>query len=641
MKSFYRFNLLVLINVLFMHTSFAEQQSSYFDMTLEELMEIEVTISSKTEEKSFNAASAIYVLSNEDIRRSGATTIAEALKLVPGVYVSEFSSIVKVSIRGFHYEITDKLLVLMDGRTLYTPLFSGVNWDEVDTYFNDIDRIEVVRGPGATLWGSNAVNGVINIVTKNAKDTVGTEGYVLAGNYDNFETAARSGFDLGDDSYFRGYVKYFDRGNTNNLDTDTDFFDDYESTRAGFRYDKDISKNESFKIQGDTYQNRLDLPYIDTITLANDNETDETSGGNILTKWQKKHYDGTSSIQAYIDYTSRDQRRLGDEKFTYDIELQRQQKYGKHDIVTGVGYRFVSDDLDNTAEITGNPERRDTDLVNFFIQDKYAIHEDKLYLTLGSKISHNDYTHSEWQPSGRISILPNEDNIFWSSISKAVRTPNRKENDPEAFFGFAAAPNMQIESEELIAYEFGYRNKTFKNFSLEFTAFYNDYSDLSAQSFDEEFNVIFDNVGDGYTYGHETTLNWQARDNWKLTANYSYIDMNLKDENGDNLEIDSNSIEDLTPDNIFSLRSYFNFNKYLEWDNIYYYYSTISNGSEKIKHYNGFTSRLSYKLNKKQNLSLVVKDIFDSTHTEEYSLSTVNGVPEIERRYYVKFSQKF
>lgn len=607
---------------------------SYFDMTIEELMDVEITIASKSEEKSFSAASAIYVLTNEDIKRSGATTITEALKLVPGVYVSEYAGISRVSIRGFHFELTDKLLVLMDGRTVYTPLFSGVNWDEVDTYFEDISRIEVVRGPGATLWGANAVNGVINIITKNAKDTVGTSGYVLAGDYDNIQMAARHGVKISKDSYFRAYAKHFDRGNTNNKDTDTNFFDDYSSTRAGFRFDTELGNNETLKIQGDTYSNRIDFSYLYSVPH---DETDETSGGNVLTKWQKKYNDKSSlTVQTYVDYTNREIYTLGDEKFTYDLEIEKQNKFEKHELVFGTGYRYVLDDLDNTDIIAGDPESRETDLVNFFFQDKYELVKGRFYITYGSKFSHNDYTHFEQQPSVRLSYLPNQDNTIWTSVSKAVRTPNRKENDPEILFGYASTSNLNIESEELVAYEVGYRNKAIKDFSFDIAGFYNDYDDLSTQEFDQLYQIYYDNNGEGYTYGYEASANWQVQSNWKLSANYSYIDMDLHDEAGNDL-----GIEELTPDNIFNLRSLVNFGRKWEWDNVYYYWSSLKTSNGNIRNYNGFTTRIAYKPNNKQEISFVMRDVFDPTHEEDTSASTTNGTSEIERRYYVKFSQKF
>ena len=394
------------------------------------------------------------------------------------------------SARGFNGLFANKLLVLIDGRSLYTSLFAGVYWDVQDLLLEDVERVEVIRGPGATVWGSNAVNGVINIITKKAANSQGI--YVTAGGGDDERGfgAIRYGGKINDNAYYRVYAKYFNRDDSK-LSPDERANDDWEQVRGGFRIDWDMNKNNLLTLQGDIY-NGTDRQ---NVTLGENplltfKDSIEVGGGNMLGRWKSKISD-TSIIttQLYYDRTEREDAVVDQVHNIVDMEFNHQFALGvRNEIVWGLGYRFIGDEInDNSKTITIKPDIRSDNIFSLFAQNEITIVPDKFKFTIGSKFEQNDYTGFEIQPSARFLWTPNEKHTFWASISRAVRSPSRADNDflvkinipsrspsiTQIVFG-----NRDIESENLIANEIGYRVQVSDNIFLDVAAFYNKYDDI-------------------------------------------------------------------------------------------------------------------------------------------------------------------
>ncbi len=444
----------------------------YTRMSLDELSDMEITSVSKRAEKASEAPAAVYVLTDEDIHHSGATTIPELLRMVPGLSVAQAGSHQwAISSRGFNDQFSNKLLVLIDGRTVYTPLFSGVYWDVQDTVLEDIDRIEVIRGPGATLWGANAVNGVINIITKHTKDTKGGYFSSAVGNHERGIVSGRYGAGVGDNLNYRAYAssKSFDevRGIAGGGARD-----EWHKEQAGFRTDWDHSDVDNLTVQGDIYHGRedswLDLPSFTAPFTQDFFDDSDLGGANILARWKHSVEEGSDlTFQTYFDHTYRDDFYLEQRINTFDLDLQHVLAVSeRNQLIWGAGYRLVDDNLRGTEYLNYDPKSRAANLWSAFIQNEFALVPDQLLFTIGSKFEHNDYTGFEWQPSTRLALLIDEHHTLWGSISRAVRTPNRTMED--VAFTVAAAPgapprllklvgNDDVDSEELIAYEAGYR----------------------------------------------------------------------------------------------------------------------------------------------------------------------------------------
>ncbi|HVK82343.1 MAG TPA: TonB-dependent receptor, partial [Verrucomicrobiae bacterium] len=465
-------------------------------MSPEQLFDAEVISVSRTAENVWDAPAAVYVVTANDIERSGATSIAEALRLAPGVQVARInSSGWAVSVRGFNSPLANKLLVLIDGRETYDPLFSGVYWDVQDTALEDIERIEVIRGPGASLWGANAVNGVINIITRSARDTQGAMVSVNAGEGERAGVTMRYGGALDEATHWRAYARVFDRDGQEAL-TGLDDNSDWRARRAGFRVDSQLGARDTINVQGDLYHSRtgqfrqvssLSAPYnwveAETITAE---------GANLLARWVREFEGGARlTAQTYVDWTRREQRTLEDRRTTFDLDIQYEwPDLGAHDLITGIRYRHSTDDIVETEIIRSANESHVSALLSAFVQDQISLGEG-WRLTLGSKFDQNDYTGFEIQPNARLQ-WQGEAQTIWAAVSRAVRSPS--ELDREFDIMLAAGPpfpmstlpltiellpNAQFESEEIVAYELGYRRQLAPTLSLDVAAFANDYSGLA------------------------------------------------------------------------------------------------------------------------------------------------------------------
>ena len=563
-------------------------QSQLAEMPIEKLMEVQVTSVSKRAEKLAESPAAISVLTQDDIRRSGASSIPEALRLVPGLDVARVDSQQwAISARGFNDVFADKLLVLQDGRSVYTPLFSGVFWDVQNTLMEDIDRIEVIRGPGASLWGANAVNGVINIMTKSAKETQGLLAEGGGGLFEQGFGGMRYGGKIGDDAYFRIYGQYFRRGESPSPNS-TDVEDMWQMGQGGFRMDWEPSAQDVFTLQGDIYAGSLDQtfgtfnPTSPTLSTIMSGEG-QVNGGNVLGRWTHDFSaDSDLKIQLYYDRTHRNSIIFNESLNTYDLDAQHHFAIGdehRNDFVWGVGYRANDDQLGSSTTVAFNPARQLTELYSAFAQDEITLVQHRLHLTVGAKFEHNSYTGFEAQPSGRLAWTPTEQQTFWAAISRAVRTPSLAEEGIK--LNQVVAPgeavtiygNQDFVSEELLAYELGYRVQAGSRFSLDVAAYFNDYRHLRSQEFGPsptqpptappplfaQFPVHVANELQGYAYGFELAPTWQVTDWWRLQPSYSLLKMHLTEDAGSTDMTSIRMIEGESPQQQFSMRSSMDF----------------------------------------------------------------------------------
>ncbi len=631
-------------------------------LSLEELLNVEVTSVSRKQERWFEAPAAVYVITPEDIRRSGATTIAEALRLAPGLDVARFDSNAwAVSSRGFNGLFANKLLVLMDGRSVYTPLFGGVFWDVQDTLLEDIERIEVIRGPGGTVWGANAVNGVINIITKRAQDT---QGGVVSGGGGSEERGfggAREGVRLSNGAYVRTYAKYFDRSN---FDTPAgnQASDHWQIGRGGFRLDWDVGRRDGLTLQGDIYDGHVGRtsamstptpPFSETV-----NSWESTSGGNLLGRWRHQFApDSSMALQLYYDRTARDSAALREDRDTVDVDLQHQFAFaGRHLVVWGLGYRYTEDHIRNSFAFAFHPSSRENDLFSAFVQDDVTLIDNTLKLTIGSKFEHNDFTGFEFQPSGRLLWTPAPRHSVWAAVSRAVTTPTRQEEDVR--FNVAVFPNPDgmltyvshfgshdFKSEELLAYELGYRAQPKEQFFFDLASFYNEYRNLFATQFGTPFmesdppppHVVMPqtpvNDARAESWGAELSASWYPVPRWRLAGAYTWFDIHShRTTPGFGAEGD-------TPHNQVNLRSLLDLPYRLEFDTLLYYVDNLPD--QHVPSYIRTDLRLGWRPRHDVEVSLVGQNIFQEDHQEFGNDVSGWKASEVPRGGYAKLTWRF
>ena len=650
--------------VLFSNTAWAsgeKMDASSADLThlsLEELMNVEVTSVSRRAEKLSAAPAAVSVLTADDLRRSGVTSIPEALRLVPGMEVARVDAHNwAISARGFNDLFANKLLVLMDGRSLYTPLFSGVYWDTQDTLLEDIDRVEVIRGPGATLWGANAVNGVINIITRSAKDTRGLLVTGGGGAEEQGFAGVRYGGELGENAYYRVYAKYFNRDDQV-LPDGSDSHDRWNMERGGFRIDWDASTENHYTLQSDLYSGRLDQTYFlptPNPPFAQTNQSHlNVNGGNVLGRWSHTFSERSDlKLQVYYDRTVRDGPVLNEDRDTFDVDLQHRFLLGeRQDIVWGAGYRLCSDELDNSYTVTFNPDQRAIQLFSLFAQDEIALVQNRLRLTLGSKFEHNDFTGFEYQPSGRLSWTPTDRQTVWASISRAVRTPSLAEDDIQ-LRQLTSTPGVQVllqgnrdfDSEELLACELGYRWRPIARVSLDVTAFYHDYDHLRSLEPGAVLpgppltvTATAGNKLHGETYGIEFAPSWQVTDSWRLQAGYTFLQNQLHRDAGSG-DTTSELDEGRNPHHQFSLRSSVDLPHNLEVDCAVRYVESLPDF--QIPSYIVVDVRLAWRPFKNFEVAIVGQNLLDDRHPEFQSLFIPIERTEVQHSVYGKVTWRY
>jgi iron complex outermembrane receptor protein len=632
------------------------------DLSLDELMNVEVTSVSRATEPLENAAAAITVISNDDIRRSGATTIPDALRFVPGLHVAQRNSNSwAVGSRGFSSVSSEKLLVLTDTRSLYTPLFSGVFWDAQDYLLHDVDRIEVIRGPGAALWGSNAVNGVINITTKNARDTQGIYTETQAGTEDRAMGAIRFGGQFGESGYFRVFGKYSEYGES--FHPGTDQSDDWRVGHAGFRADWDANESDSFTLQGDAYAGDIG-EFEPAATIIGREQTTgsldvRTSGMNVLGRWQHGTSSGGSmQTRFYYDRTHRDDPSFTDNLDTFDIDFQHGFAIGSEQhALCGVNYRYTDNYNHGRGVFALSPESSQDSVVSGFVQDQITIAQQGR-LTLGTKLEYNDFSGFEVQPSIRMSWELSTNSTVWGAISRAARVPTRLERDvnidatdPRANPVARLLGNRDFDSEKLLAYELGLRGQLNAQLSFDVATYRNEYEGLASLEFGNPFidsqtgqtviPVINRNLTDAHSQGIETQLTYAPLASWRLIATYAYIDLQME-PHGDDLNRGA-FLAGATPRNQFGLRSWWDLPRGIELDIQLRYLSDIRHlpdivDGSGIDGYSSLDVRLAWHPRPQLELAIVGQNLLDEHHVE---FGTPEARGEIERSVYGKVAYGF
>lgn len=648
------------------------QPSDLTELPLEALMNLEVTSVSKRPQRLADSATAIFVLTQDDIRRSGATSIPEALRLVPGLHVARVDSNVwVVNARGFSSRFSTKFLVLLDGRAVYTPEFAGVFWDVQDTVLEDIERIEVIRGPGAALWGANAVNGVINIVTKRARDTQGGLLALGAGTEERGFGTLRYGAKVGD-AAFKAYVKYFNRDEAVLKGPgDRGAGDAWELLRGGFRLDLDLSERDTFTIQGDGYGGTVSETFATPILFApfvrNDQVEQPLNGFNILGRWQRTFSEVSGlQLQTYYDRTRRDDLKVTVDLDTFDVDFQYRLPLGtRNDFVWGPGYRYYHFEGRPARVGFFSPSDRDLHLFSGFAQNDTTIIPKTLHLILGTKLEHNTFTGWEWQPTGRLLWTPNPDHTVWGAVSRAVRTPSLVER--QGHFNLAVSPpvspfvplptlaqivgNSSFGSEKLLAYEIGYRTRLSPRLSFDVAAFYNIYDDLQFSEISGlpslEFTPVphlllrnnIKNGLEGETYGIEVVSDIELQKWWRLRPAYSYLEVRTRRKPGIVSFADPHLDEGSSPQHQGYLKSSIDVWKNIELDLIPRYLSPLP--KLKVDGYAELDARLAWWPIKSLELSLVGRNLVHSRHSE-FNSPFGGPVPiKLKREVYGKLTLRF
>lgn len=570
-------------------------------LSLSQLGNVKVTSVSRQPEEVWRTPAAIFVLTQEEIRRSGATSIPEALRLVPGVEVSRIDSDHwAIGIRGFGSQFSRSLLVLIDGRSVYTPLFAGVYWDVQNVMLKDVQRIEVIRGPGGTIWGSNAVNGVINIITKNARNTHGVLGTAGGGNVDQGTTAVRYGAGNGKGLDYRVYGMGFVRGAEHHQDQIK--YDDWRMAQAGFRSDWDSGNGDSLTVQGDIYKggdgDRVAYASYTPPAQMNVTGTVPLSGGDIQGKWHHRFSDRSDiQLQTYFDHTSRREPQYGEDRNTFDFDfLHHLQLWHHEDFLWGVGARWSRGDfIQKVPTLSFDPMESTFKIYSAFVQDEVPIISNKLWFTAGSKFEHNSYSGWETEPTARLLWTPGVHQTFWAAATRAVRTPSRIDTDI-ALEGYLlsiqqvpvyvqVAGNKNFNSERLTSYEVGYRQLLTPRLYVDVAGFRNAYSGLSSYgpaslAFDTSpqrifIGLPFVNGINGFTDGFEIAPDWKPTYWWRLEGSYSYLHINLENRPGIVIASTLASDQGSSPAHEFAIQSFVNLPWNVELDETYRYVGAL------------------------------------------------------------------
>jgi iron complex outermembrane recepter protein len=641
------------------------------DADIEKLMGMEVTSVSKRTQKVADAAAAVFVITQDDIRRSGATSIPEALRMAPGIEVARIDENKwAIGSRGFNGRFDNKLLVLIDGRSVYTPLFSGVYWNVQDVMLEDVDRIEVIRGPGATLWGANAVDGVINIITKKSRCTQGTVVTAGAGNEERGSGSVRYGDKVGNTSY-RLYSKYFNWG-PSEYSSGMTAHDEWDMLRGGFRADWTPTGANSMTVQGDVYRSRygetltvpsLSAPY--SSTFPNDGNY---SGGNILGRWNRSSEGSSMSLQMYFDNTTMaDNSVFVDHQNIFDIDFQHGFHVGdSQQFVWGMGYRSLWDRNDPSFSVSVMPNERTLNHFGAFIQDEIGVVDKRLRITIGSKFEHNDFTGFEVEPNARLlwTLTPNQS--VWTAVSRAVRTPALTEEglrlnsavippgtpqNPAPLPAVVAVfGSPQFQSEDLLAYEAGYRVQATKTFSADIAGFYNNYSNLrsaepgvpsiegSPVPTDIVVPFVAENKMSGGTYGVEFFGDWRVAHWWRLVGSYSYLQMNIhKDANS--LDPTPDLPNGSSPRHQWYLRSSLDFAKHFDQDTTLRFVDRLP--SIGIPSYYSLDAHLGWRPHSRVEFSIGGQNLLNDKHFE-FIPDFINTSPtEVKRTVYGSMTFRF
>jgi len=578
-------------------------------LSLEELMNIDITIVSKRPQQLFNAPASVHVVSGEDIKRSGATRIPEALRLAPIMEVAQIDPVQwAISTRGFNSGLANKLLVLIDGRSIYSPLFAGVFWDMQNVFMNDIDRIEIIGGPGATVWGANAVNGVINIVSKNAGDTKGLFVEGIGGTELRGLGGIRYGGSINSEIDYRVYGKYVLRDGAVNT-TGGDIESEWTLGQGGFRLDWKPAEINKFTLQGDLYKSKLSLKNQDDPFV---------SGGNIIGLWTN-YISETSdfTLQLYYDYVHRNViGAYNDILNTFDVDFKHHFLLGTiNNITWGGGYRLHEDNF-MPGTIIFDPQKISLQNFNAFIQDEIQLLKDRLYLTIGSKFEHNDYTGFEFQPGVRFLWNINDLQTFWAAVSRAVRTPSRI--DRNWVIPNVSSGSPDYKSEELLAYELGYRIHPSSSISVSLAAYYNMYDNIrSVETIitPPPARLVFGNGFEATTFGGDIKIDSKIFNWWLIRVGYSHIQIDFDKKPG-STDNSNGTTEAADSRHNFLLNSSMDLPANFKLDIIFRYVSDIENPVSHVPEYSELDLRVAYQLTPSIEVSVTGQNLLHDHHPE-------------------------
>ena len=646
----------------------AAQEPAQIDlskMDMEDLMNITVTSVSKKEQSLARTAAAVFVINREDIRRSGATNIPDLLRMAPGVDVEQIDANAwAISVRGFNSRYSNKVLVLIDGRAVYTPSFSGVFWEHLDMPLEDIDRIEVIRGPGSTVWGANAVNGVISIFTKSAKDTKGGLVTAGAGTQVHALGLAQYGGAAGKDGAYRAYGKAFDIGNSA-TPAGSSAADHWMRVHGGFRSDWDLSSHDSLMVQGDLFANEASqtrrTSFVATPLDLIFNQSLDAAGGDVLARWDHSLAGGSrTSFQTYFDTYRRTDMGVPEVVRTFDLDFQHHVEVGaRQDIVWGLGYRVSTSGLSPGYAIALSPPSRTDGLYSGFVQDEIRV-SDSLWFTVGGKLEHNAYTGIEVEPSLRLAWSPpGGRHTVWAAASKAIRQPARVDAairtdletiplSPYLVQVLRFSGNPLIKDEELRDYELGYRAEIAKTVSLDATTFLSFYRHL--QTTEPQAPVLisgspallivpleYDNKARAVTYGGELSLRWSVTSRWRISPGYSYLHATIRqDPSSQATAVDTVAGE--FPRHMIQIRSSVNLSRRTEFDQSLYYTARLPGGG--VPGHARLDLRLARHFGERAEISLVGQNLLRPRAMEYGDSFAIIGTQAV-RSVYAQVAWRF
>jgi iron complex outermembrane receptor protein len=631
-------------------------------------MNFEVTSASKKEQKMSQVAAAIFVITQEQIHRSGATNIPDLLRMVPGLDVGQINSNTwAISARGFNHELSDKLLVLIDGRSVYTPTFGGVTWDTQDVPLEDIDRIEVIRGPGGTVWGANAVNGVINIITKKAGDTPGALVTGGGGTHEQIFGTTQYGGKINADTSYRVFTKYLDRSSSPDFEGDSSG-DGWHLLHGGFRIDTKLGPADSVTVQGDIFSGREGSEIIHTTIDPPENVNELRSanfyGGNILGRWNHTFSNGSdTTFQFYSDGNTRNGPESREAVSTIDFDFQHHlAPRSRHDLIWGLGYRRNSDTTEGTIDLAYAPSALTTHIFSSFVQDEITLKPNRLFLTVGTKIEHNDFSGFDIEPSVRVAWTPSLRHTLWAAVSRASRTPSRV--DTAAYIGIAAFPgpnglpqevilygNPQQKAEHVLANEVGYRAQPIGRLSVDIATFFNIYDSLRTREPGAIFlqtdpsparwviPLTWGTKMHGTTQGIEVSADWKVTNRWTLSPGYALLQMHLHPDATSGDTSSAPGTEGSNPRHQVQVRSHVDLRRGFTWDTSLYFVSQLA--AQEVPSYTRLDTQLGWRPGERLEVNLVGQNLLEDHHLESNDIFTVVNPSLVKRGIYAKITWRF
>lgn len=644
-----------------------QSQANLVNESLQDLMNIQVTSVSKTDQKLSQAASAVFVITQEDIAHSGATNIPDLLRMVPGIDVAQINANAwAITARGFNQRFSNQLLVMVDGRSVYTSSFGGVYWDVLDVPLGDIERIEVIRGPGASVWGANADNGVINIITKKSSETKGATVVAGGGTIGRAFGTLQYGGSLGKRTDYRVFTQYQTDGSLPNA-AGQNGGDGWHTLGAGFRSDTSLSSRDTLLVQGNLYTGRegnptYTVPIITSPPIPTELDVN-LSGGFLQGLWRHQYSSrsGTTLELSYEHYARND--LVHDHRGTLDVEFQQHFGWGaRQDVQWGLEYRRSASDSKGSLFVAFVPGELATQLFGSYVQDEIAIVPDRVTLTVGTKFEHNYYSGFGLMPSARAAFTVTPRQTVWMAFSRALRTPSALDAgfranlgaipgtaNPPVVLSFLGNPDVQ--DEELYAFELGYRTQATDRLSFDISTYYNDYDNQESTETGATFfeaspapphlvsPLTYGNLLYGESHGVEASAEWHPTLRWSLNAGYAAesVHMHLKPGSTDTSSIASR--QGSSPEQSAQLRSHLGLWRGLSWDAAAYFVDRLKD--PVVPAYTRVDTQMVWRFGEGTSFAVVGQNLAQNRHEEfiDYTLSARST--EVSRSVYAKFTARF